>query len=124
LHVLRSEAVPLIKLHLWGSRHPPTSPDGRPWTIARDLNIWNRLVTGFKPAHVNGAITVVRKLRHEWANEALRLTVFYWRRPGGFCATPFLEECIGYWLKREEREHARRGKLPPSVGQTLRGMLS
>jgi hypothetical protein len=92
-------AAALIRHHLWQSKEPPPSPDSRPWTMDRDLSIWKRLVeAGFDPVELNGAITMVRHLKTDPA--PLRLTVFYWKSEEGFCATPFLEECVGLYHKR------------------------
>ena len=127
MHRLRSEAVPLIHQHLWLGKKPPRSPDKRPWSIARDLSIWNLLVEAkFDPEHINGAITVVRTLRSDWEGEPLKLTIFYWQRQGGeFCSTPFLEAAIGYWLNRQTRERREKKRLdvPPTVAQVLRRAL-
>lgn len=124
LHRFRSEAVPLIREHLWLGTVPPRSADKKPWTMARELSIWNLLVAAkFEPEQINGAITVVRALRKDWAGTPLKLTVFYWTRQGGvFTATPFLESCIGYHLSRRDREQreSRRLDVPPTVGQVLR----
>lgn len=126
IHQYRSEAVPLIYEHLWLGKVPPRSPDKRQWGIARDLNIWNRLVdAGFRPEDINGAIAQVRRLRSDWAGEKLRMTVFYWTRQGGFCATPFLEECIGESHKRQDRaaREAKHVRLPPTVSDVLRQVI-
>lgn len=49
----------------------------------------------------------------------------YWHRQDGYCATPFLEECIGEWHKRQDREarEARHTKLPPTVSDVLRQVI-
>lgn len=127
LHKYRSDAVPLIQTHLWLGKEPPRSVDKRPWSMARELSIWNLLVkANFKPEHINGAIAVTRKLRPDWDGEKLRLTIFYWSRQGGvFTATPFLEQCIGYHLSRVGRESRERRRLDvaPTVGDVLRRAL-
>ena len=125
LHGFRSEAVPLIYEHLWLGKRPPRSPDKRPWTIGRELSIWNILVAAhFRPADINGAITVVRKLRKDWEGTPVRMTAFYWHRQGGiFCATPFLETCIGYHL-RHVYDAQPKGKVPPSIQSVLKRMAN
>jgi len=107
LHELRSEAVPLIKEHLWLADEPPPSPDKRPWSIARDLSVWNRLVdAGYDPEHLNGAISVCREVARNMSGPKT-LCVFYWRTDDGFNATPFLERCIAKYLKKEAGEDRR-----------------
>lgn len=124
LHALRSAAVPLIQDHLWLSKVPPRSLDAKPWTIGRELSIWNLLVAAnFEPEHINGAITVVRTLRRDWDGQPLRMSVFYWKRQGGFCATPFLEQCIGYYLTRRARKEYATTPMLPSVRAVLRRVI-
>ena len=119
---MRGEAAALIREHLWLGKTPPRSVDRRPWTMGRELSIWNLLVAAhFRPCDINGAITVARKLRRDWEGTPVRMTVFYWQRQGGvFTATPFLEQCIGYHLSHIDRRESKKLAIPPTVGEVLR----
>ena len=117
---LMGEAAALIRTNLWQGTVPPPSPDKRPWSMGRELNIWKRLVAGgFKPEEINGAISVIRTVRPY--DGKMRLTWFYWyKRGGGFGGTPLLEMCIGYWHKNVRDAERDKGRLPPSIQSLLR----
>ena len=123
---LMGEAVPLIRHHLWQSNTPPKSPDKRPWSIARELNIWKRLVkAGFPPADLNGAITVIRTVRPY--DGPMRLTWFYGRKLNEagdveWTGTTLLEMCVGYHHKNQGQDRKHKARLPDSVRSVLKDM--
>ncbi len=58
--ILRSAAAEAIRAHLW-QPHPPGPLGGRPWTMGRELQIFDRLVShGWDPLELLGAIEHVR----------------------------------------------------------------
>ena len=122
MNEFRGEAAALIREHLWLGKTPPRSPDARPWHMGRELSIWNLLVAAnHRPSDINGAITVVRKIRKDWDGQPVKMTCFYWTRQGGvFTATPFLEMCIGHHLSLAKRGMSKRLDVPPTVGAVLR----
>lgn len=118
------ECAGMIRIHLWQPTMPVFHGEPREWSMGRELNIFKILVgAGFRPEDVIGAVSVVRSLKPDWTGP-LSLRVFYWKRQGGFCATPFLEESIGYYLKRENVERNDSGRLPPSISSVLYGMIA
>ena len=117
------EAAGMIRIHLWQPEMPTFHGEPRAWSMGRELSIFKLLIAGgFQPSDVIGAVSVVRSLRTDWTGP-LSLRVFYWKRQGGFCATPFIEECIGYYLKRSNVVRDDKGRLPPSIHSVLYGMI-
>ena len=58
--ILRSAAAEAIRAHLW-QPHPPGPHGGRPWTMGRELDIFDRLVShGWDPVELLGAIAHIR----------------------------------------------------------------
>tara|TARA_Y100000310_G_scaffold219808_1_gene221246 strand:+ start:9154 stop:9516 length:363 start_codon:yes stop_codon:yes gene_type:complete len=112
-----NEAAGLVREHLW-KPSKPRSPDGREWTMGRELNIWKILAKTYDPEHINGAITVARGLRPDWSSNPLSLRIFFWKTPNGFNATPFLSQCIGEWHKRQPVSHGI-----PKASEILDGMV-
>lgn len=59
----KREAAGIIRRHVWRGIMPP-SPDRRPWSMARELHIWQRLVdAGHDPHELNAALTMLRMVR-------------------------------------------------------------
>ena len=109
LNELRGEAAALIRKHLWRSKTPPQlylAETLRPWTMGRDLSMWNALVKeGNDPETINGAITKVRGLlRH--IPGPMTMHIFY---SNGGKTRPIFEQCKSAWLK-EEKEGPRQFK--------------
>lgn len=77
---VKSEAAALIRRHLWQPRPPGPTGDGRPWTMARELEIWSKLTQHRSPEEVNGAIQHVRAVTG--ATGPIRLTWFIRRGRG------------------------------------------
>ncbi len=125
-HKAMGDAAALIRLHLWQGKTPPTfSGDKREWDMSRELSIWKLLVkSGFKPEGINGAIAAVRGLRPDWDGRRLSLRVFYWKSKDGYNSTPFLNVCIGQYWKNKNDDKKRKKRLPPSIQDTLRGMVT
>ena len=113
-----------IREHLWQPTMPVFSGEKRKWSMARELNIFKILSKGFDPADIVGAIAVVRDLRPDWAGRPLSLRAFYWKSKDGYNSTPFLEACIGYHHKNQRDDKRRKGRLPPSIQDTLRRMVT
>ncbi len=102
---LRGDAAALIRKHLWQSTKAPPSRDGRPWTMGRELSMWNALVReGNDPEEVNGAITNVRALTN--ISGPMTLHIFY---SNGGKTRPIFEQCKSRWLA-SEKEGPRRFK--------------
>lgn len=100
IKTLKGHAAALIRHHLWLGPDAPESPDSRPWTMGRELSVWQRLVdAGYNPEHLNGAITVVRNVSQR--AEQLTMLIFYWKKGDEFTATPFLERCVATYLRRD-----------------------
>lgn len=119
------DAAELIRRHLWlgpTAPPPPNPKDPRPWSMARDLSIWKRLLfNGRDPEEINGAIAHVRKVLPNQADIPLRLTVFY---SGTGNATPIFEQARAFYIRSlDDVPHGRRVKLPPTVAKVLRGMM-
>lgn len=120
-----SRCAGAIREHLWRPTAPTFHGEKRPWTMARELSIARILLAaGFRGDDLVGAIAQVRRLKPDWTGP-LSLRVFYWKRQDGYCATPFLEECIGEWHKRRDREarEAKYVRLPPTVSAVLRQLV-
>lgn len=92
---LRGEGASLIRAHLWQSKTPPPSPDHKPWSMARELNIWTLLYRDSDGEQINGAIEVVRSV--STLEGPLRMTIFYHR-----AMRPLFEQCKAYWLRTQE----------------------
>lgn len=108
---MKGYAAALIRHYFWLDTKPPSSPDSRPWTMARELSVWQRLVdAGYTPEDVNGAIAHYRRV-FPGKTDPCRMTVFYWRTDGGFNSTPVLEECIAARHKSERT----RPRLPSEL---------
>ena len=108
--VAMGDAAALIRKHLWRGKTPPPSPDSRPWSMARDLNIWKRLVIlhGVEPTDLNNAIRFFRWVSS--STDPLRMTVFYWRKDGEWTGSVFLHEAISKareYAMPEQRTAAR-----------------
>lgn len=121
-YALKSEAAPLIREHLWLGNvpPPPPHPSDKPWSMARDLHIWQHLVdAGYTPELLNGAITTVRGIMTNGNGERpLTMRVFWWKG-----ATPLVEQAIGEFCKREIEEGSKQGRLPPTVRDIMRRMI-
>lgn len=121
---LRGEAAALIRKYFWRGTEPPLSPDDKPWTMGRELNIWTILVVrgGRNPEALNGAIEVACRVRPD-ITEPMRMTYFYHHGsengPGG---TVLLERCIAYWHAHDTRKLTKKG-LPPTIKATLQRMV-
>ena len=117
LNELRGEAASLIRTYLWQSEKPPPrsmlSGDQRPWTMGRDLSMWNALVReGNDPETVNGAITLVRKMIR--IQGPMTLQIFY---GNGGKTRPIFEQCKTAWLKDTQ-------KKPKHLSGILREIMS
>ena len=124
MNALRGDAAALIRLHLWQGKIPPKSPDKRPWTMSRELSIWNLLVKGrFNPDDINGAIAVMRTVRPYDGQMTLRW--FYWfKKDEGFGSTPFLEQCVGYHHKGQRDDKRHKGAIPQNIKSALLDALT
>lgn len=113
LNELRGEAASLIRTYLWLSERPPQSRDSRPWTMGRELSMWNALVReGNDPEAINGAITLVRKMIR--IQGPMTLHIFY---SNGGKTRPIFEQCKTLWLDTQE-------KNPKHLGAVLREIMS
>ncbi len=111
---LRGEAASLIRTYLWRSSNPPRSRDGRPWTMGRELSIWNALVAeGNDPEEINGAIMKVRGLMTR-VSGPMTLHIFY---SNGGKTRPIFEQCKSAWLKDSE-------KKPKHLSDVLKEIMS
>lgn len=55
-------AAGIIRRHVWRGRMPP-SPDRYPWSMARELHAWQRLVdAGTGPVELNAALGLLRSV--------------------------------------------------------------
>ena len=102
---LRGEAAALIRKYLWLSKTPPVSPQtfDKPWTMGRELSMWNALVReGNDPEEINGAITVVRKRLRIVG--PMTLHIFY---SNGGKTRPIFEQCKSAWLKDQDKKPKR-----------------
>ena len=114
LNELRGEAAALIRKHLWLSKDPPQRrlPTGPPWTMNRELSMWNALVKeGNDPEAVNGAITLVRKMIR--IQGPMTLQIFY---SNGGKTRPIFEQCKTLWLDTQE-------KNPKHLSDVLREIM-
>ncbi len=72
-------AAAAIRDHLW-QPHPPGPLGGRPWTMARELQIFDRLARDHDPLVLVGAIAHVRRLTN--TRQPARLTWLVHRHRG------------------------------------------
>lgn len=94
------EAAELIRKNLWLGKTPPPPPhpNDKPWSMARDLSIWKRLLfLGHSAEELNGAIENARSVLSNHDGVPLRMTIFYNHQ--GY-AMPALEQAIGIFHKR------------------------
>ncbi len=120
---LMGDAAALIREHLWLGTTPPPSPfptDKRPWSMARELSIWRRLVlTGRDPEELNGAIQHIRDIIRQ-DGEPLRLTTIY--NAAGY-ATPIYEQARAAYIRSlDDVPYGTKGKVSPTVRDVLRRM--
>ena len=124
-HELRSEAAGLIRKHLWNGASEKDLPPafGKPWTMGRDLNIWNALTKHYKTEELNAAIRVARSLRPDWQDQPMTMRCFYFKIEGEWAASGFLSNCIGEAHKRGlfHVEHSK--PLPGQAKDHLREVL-
>ena len=102
---LRGEAAALIRKYLWLSKTPPMMnvQDSRPWTMGRDLSMWNALVKeGNDPEEINGAITVVRKRTRIVG--PMTMHIFY---SNAGKTRPIFEQCKSAWLSEQDKKPKR-----------------
>ncbi len=59
--ILRSAAAEAIRAHLW-QPHPPGPLGGRPWTMGRELQIFDSLAHFVDPLELIGALAHVRAI--------------------------------------------------------------
>ena len=98
-----NDAAGMIRKELWKRKHPPPSPDGKPWTMGRECSVYKALLKcGWKAEEINGAISVLQTV--EPYDGPRRLTVFYGQRvdPDNpqrivWTGTATMERCVGYW---------------------------
>jgi hypothetical protein len=109
LNTFRGDAAALIRKHLWlGKTVPPDAPPG--WGIARDLDVWNRLVEDNHPEHVNGAIQAARAaLKGDLRAGPLTMAVF--AQTG---RRDLIERAIAHWRRDQIRSAA-----PNNLGDLL-----
>ncbi len=65
-------------MHFWQPRAPGPTKDGRPWTMARELDIWKPLACSVGAEALNGAIGQVRTLTGATGPISMR---WFLRRP-------------------------------------------
>jgi hypothetical protein len=121
----KAAATALIREHLWQGQTPP-SPfpnDPRPWSMAREITVWSRLVRlGHDPEEINGAIAHIRGILTNHEGVPLRLTTIY--NAAGY-ATPIFERARAAWINAQQAEaFGPHGsiKLPPTIREVLRRM--
>lgn len=113
INELRGEAASLIRTYLWRSERPPKSRDARPWTMGRELSMWNALVReGNDPEQINGAIMTVRSLTR--ITGPMTLHIFY---SNAGKTRPIFEQCKSAWLKDSE-------KKPKHLSDVLKEIMS
>lgn len=75
----RAEAARLIRRHFW-TPCAPDSRDARPWTMARELEVWGRLSKKYGAADLNAAIPHVRAVGN--VSGPIRMLLLAHRRRG------------------------------------------
>lgn len=112
LHDWRSEAAGIYRRRFLLDREPPDrGDDAAPWSVARALDIWNRLADRDGPETVNGAMLMLRDPRTwressgrnggrpPWSDDEQVSMAVFWRRD----MTPVYERCKGAWFKFEAK---------------------
>ncbi len=118
------DAAALIRKHFWLGTTPPPSPfpnDPRPWSMARELSVWKRLLfCGADPEELNGAIQHIRDLIHQ-PGEPLRLTTIY--NAQGY-AMPVYEQARAAWINSRDAVPYGGGKtkVSPTIRDVMRRM--
>ncbi|MFP3947130.1 MAG: hypothetical protein ACLFWG_00235 [Longimicrobiales bacterium] len=107
LHGWRSRAAGIYREAFLLGRDPPDRDDAAPWSVARALDIWNRLAERDGPEVVTGAMTMLRDPRTwregsgrnggrpPWSDDEQVSMAVFWRRD----MTPVYERCKGAWFK-------------------------
>lgn len=84
----KAAAAGLIRAHFWQPRPPAPTKDGRPWTMARELDVWATLARRMDPEALNGAIGQVRHLTGSTGPISMR---WFLHRP------PLLARAVAAW---------------------------
>ena len=93
----------MIRRALWRGRTPP-SPDRRPWSMARELHAWQRLVdAGTDPRELNAALGALRSVYPA----ARRVTCLV--------SVPGLLADVLQTVRVRESQERRRGTVPAAV---------
>lgn len=107
--ILRSAAAEAIRAHLW----QPTAPGplgGRPWTMGRELEIFDRLCKDHDPVELLGAIEYVRDITH--TQGPARLTWFLHPERGH----ALLSRCLAWTRQYQDN----RAHVPGPYSDTSR----
>ena len=96
MRITRSIAAGLIRQHLWQPHPPGPTADGRAWTMARELAIWDHLTSHVTPEELNGAIITLRALTN--AQGPIRLTWLVRQGKG----IPLLHRAVAAWYASQD----------------------